>query len=747
MDTHLIIAVHGIGEQQPGETVDEIVSAATTQHIKDDPLFQPVTVDRDVVELAEERFGDDGPRIGTFFPVNLRNVQSASSDEVTERAVFSEVFWADKSPAPHGPFWTIFDLLKIVLGLGYLAMENAESNRGKFSVGLVHAFTWVFYGLVAPMNAMLVVGCLILLLDLTPLWDQLTIETMGWVVLAHGFCTLAIGFSVRYMTAQTYLMRIFGNGLCLIGSALLLVFVAAKLSVSFNTAFCVPVQLPDASQTPTLIGHIDCYARFLLRMLGASWVTTVALALIIAIVGFTGALAGRVRTKFPMRKGKSLEIIDQVSGIRTIYPSICAAMVLFWSVIASSLWLLLLNISSQLSNQVIATRVPASLPKADEDEPLGEQAGTTAGNSIAADGSETNGADLTDAVLSELVFSIKPTSLLYTALDVHMRTVLQTMSVTTGVVILIIFVTAILVGIRKARPKGLYKMAEWRSRLILNPVLHVLFMVSLAIIALALIFTSRAVSIANNDAGATGECLVETGPLTILCWFHDQNAAVTGLLLLLGIIIYRLSHHVSGGLGIFRDIVTYSVQESCAWQSNRKERAKNFSERVQINARFRRTLHYGLESLSPKRVTIIAHSLGSVIATQMLMDPDVKALLKKNGNPDVVLITMGSPVTHIYRRYFKEFFQVSTDDMPLASTPDGAVNKAWYNIHREDDFVGTRIGDDPVDTPDLAQNFPVEPGGHTGYFTDYHVWKVLRDQIGFRLFPSQFMTRRREAAE
>lgn len=719
MDTHLIIAVHGIGEQQPGETVDEIVGAATTQIAKRDPLFLPVTVDRDVVELADERLSVK-PRNGSFFPVHLRKVQKAKNAEKPERAIFAEVFWADKSPAPSGPFWTIFDLLKIVLGLGYLAMENAESNRGKLSIWLVHLFTWIFYGFVAPMNAMLLIGSVLLLLDLTPLWTEFSPDHLPWIIAGHGLCTLLIGLYVRLVLSKTYLVRIFGNGLSVVGVAVLLMLGLSFASSGVNTYFCDV----KGGQVTTLTHDIDCYAGFVLLALGTSWVMNVAVALLIGLVGLIGAFAGASRHDFPMQDGETHTINDNVPGLRAIFPSICAAMVLFWSVIASSLWLLLLNISSQLSSQVVH-ETPAVAEDKDDADGIDEMA------EAGGEGVTSGAPPLPDETLADHIHSVKSDSLLFTTLDGNIRSVLQTMSITTAIFITLILVAGILVGIRKAWPDKLYEKAEWRSRLILNPVLHYFLMVSLGLVAFALA--------SMPDLNARMSCDPATDRIFSLCWFHAQNAKVTALLLALGVIIYRLSNHISGGLGIFRDIVTYSVQESCAWKSNRAERAKNFTQRNQINARFRRTLHYGLEAFEPTRVTIIAHSLGSIIAVKMLQDKDVKALLKKNGDPEVVLITMGSPATHIYRRYFKEFFQVSTVDMPLCERPHDPVRKAWYNIHREDDFVGTRIGDDlEHDAPDLATNYAVEAGGHTGYFTDYHVWKVLRDQIGFRLFPSQF---------
>ncbi|MEX3014733.1 hypothetical protein [Gymnodinialimonas hymeniacidonis] len=724
MDTHLIVAVHGIGEQRPGETVNAIVGAATTQFEKDDPLFLPVTIEGDVVDLADNRLQEQ-PRNGTFFPSHLRTIKAAQAHTPEERAVFAEVFWADKSPAPHGAFWTIFDLLKIVLGLGYLAMENAESNRGRYSVWLVRFFIWTFFCFVAPINATLLISALFLLLEATPLWSESVYKYFPILFLGHALLTIGIGLYIRFSAAKTHLMRLFGSGLISVGIVFLLVLWLSIFFDGVNTLLCNGTD----TQSIAIANNIDCYFSFILWLMEISWLGIILLALAISVIGMVGAMFGLSSADANHEESVAARIRDAVTGVRIIYPSICAAMVIFWSVIASSLWLFLFNVARGLSHEVEARSSEASQNDQSGDAPAESAAPTP--DSVLLD-PVTTGQPVEDPN--------KVTGLLFALLEEKFLLVNLSSSFALVAAVILVIVLAALIVIRKTRAKLLFQKAEWRSRLILNPIIRYLLVVGLAIVALGL-----ALPFFENTEDSCADSALQA---ISTCWMNSQKPFFAAFLLLLGIVLFRFSHQISGGLGIFRDIVTYSVQESCAWTQDPEKRAKNFTQRDQINARFRRTLHYGLEAFQPTRVTIIAHSLGSIIATRMLHDRDVKALLAKNGNPEVVLITMGSPATHIYRRYFKEFFQISTDDMPLAETPGAPVNKAWYNIHREDDFVGTRIGDDiEKDTPDLAQNFSVQAGGHTGYFTDGHVWKVLRDQIGFRLFPSQFMTERREAAE
>ncbi|MEM7472930.1 MAG: hypothetical protein AAF340_16400 [Pseudomonadota bacterium] len=753
MDTHLIVAVHGIGEQQAGQTIDEIVGAATTLHDRHHSDYIHVTVERDVIELAEKPFSSE-PRNVELFPVHLRRAMAAEGvktdgSENKKQAVFAEVFWADKSPAPKGVVWTMFDLLKVVLGLGYLAMENSESNRGPISVGLVHFFTWMFYGFVAPVNAMLLIGCALLLVELTPLWGAYDDSQVPLIILFHAFMTFCVGSYVRAFRTKTYLVRIFANGLIIISGIMATTLSLALASPALHSALCgqsgelgcyvfslwtaIAVsalafiafwflrfaystddrirKLTTAALSlsivllasfvlaltafykeqawcgeTTLTGEIHCYVQYLLRGLGVSWVTVVVLAILIAGVAATD----KSRPLFEVREKRTP--YDSVTGIRTIFPSICAAMLIFWMVITSSLWLLVRNIASQLRTEIQH--------------------------------------DTASAMGHEVV----ATSLLFEVLDRNIDVVLQTIGVTTSGFLAVVISALLLVGYRKWRKKELYKRA-FAGRLILNSGLQSLLLLCLALVAISL-YTVTLMA----DLGQT--CPANGHLFGTLCWFQERNPYFTGILLGIGLLLYQFSNYISGGLGIVRDIVVYSTQERCAWLAESDTRKRNFINRVDINNRFKQTLHYALDAYQPSRITVISHSQGTVIATQMLQDPEVHGLLAKlDQPPKITLVTMGSPVTHIYRRYFKEFFQVSTDNMPLTENDPSGVKKAWINIHREDDFVGTRIGDkvndnnEMVDDAELAQNCSVKAGGHSHYFTDYHVWPLLRDKAKFKLLP------------
>ncbi|MEL7092521.1 MAG: hypothetical protein AAFN94_12375 [Pseudomonadota bacterium] len=118
-------------------------------------------------------------------------------------------------------------------------------------------------------------------------------------------------------------------------------------------------------------------------------------------------------------------------------------------------------------------------------------------------------------------------------------------------------------------------------------------------------------------------------------------------------------------------------------------------------------------------MTIISHSQGTVIAARALQRLTPDPSYAKN----MLFITMGSPIWHLYAQYFPQNYPVST----FAHIPD----LKWHNIYRPDDFVGKDIVfPDGVD----GHNHRVGKGGHSHYFSDIEVWQVFWGKTGFRMF-------------
>lgn len=158
-----------------------------------------------------------------------------------------------------------------------------------------------------------------------------------------------------------------------------------------------------------------------------------------------------------------------------------------------------------------------------------------------------------------------------------------------------------------------------------------------------------------------------------------------------------------------------------------------------LNSRFRRVAEF-LHAHGPwDRVVVIAHSQGTIVAVDELaaVGPGAtespfrrgtfgadaeRAYANLFGSTPTTLVTMGSPLGHIYQHYFGHLYPDGTDAhwRPLRTRL-----AAWHNIHRTDDFVGTTI---PQFDPhrEFPEDHDVGLGGHTGYWTDVKALTVVR---------------------
>jgi hypothetical protein len=148
----------------------------------------------------------------------------------------------------------------------------------------------------------------------------------------------------------------------------------------------------------------------------------------------------------------------------------------------------------------------------------------------------------------------------------------------------------------------------------------------------------------------------------------------------------------------------------------------DFGVRQRVEERFLRVLDHFTGSDKPDRIVIIAHSQGTIIA--------VEALRKAYSVPargmsasQIALVTMGSPLTHIYQYYFPRQYGPLTDEYWA-----GLSNLfQWKNLHRPDDYVGTSI----TAPPDLVKNFLIPKNrGHINYWRDrdvlVHIDRLLK---------------------
>ena len=154
---------------------------------------------------------------------------------------------------------------------------------------------------------------------------------------------------------------------------------------------------------------------------------------------------------------------------------------------------------------------------------------------------------------------------------------------------------------------------------------------------------------------------------------------------------------------------------------------KYFARRDAIHARIKNSLAFFRDHIQGRpTLTLISHSQGTMIAIEVLNDPELAWL--NASFSQVRLVTMGSPFTHLYQYYFSHLYP------PLDSGHwqelRGRV-KRWINICRRDDFVGTRI-DFPEPKPVQGfefSNHAVGARGHMNYWSDVEVLAILQREL------------------
>lgn len=317
MDKHLVMMVHGVGEQSPGETVDEFVGA-----LREELDVHSETHDT-TVQIADPKKTKTG--VLSLFPCHQRRMV-ANGREV----ILAEAHWADLSPAPSGVIGTAIDLLRLVLGLGYVALDNVQNSSAvpsAFVQKAVMAFVWIFYALVGPINLFLALGTAFLLVDPTITTFQQTpwLSEVGLGIL--GLATIGIGAGLA-TSAQALMQKVLGRGLQAIGFVTLLCAAAFWLNVDFSFAKMIVADcdMLDPANADT---QVRCFVGFGIAALGGSWLLQVTLLIALSLYSFRG-------------------LFREIGDKNAIYIAICSAMLVFWMTFTVALWYLAVSATNNL---------------------------------------------------------------------------------------------------------------------------------------------------------------------------------------------------------------------------------------------------------------------------------------------------------------------------------------------------------------------------------------------------------------
>ena len=144
-----------------------------------------------------------------------------------------------------------------------------------------------------------------------------------------------------------------------------------------------------------------------------------------------------------------------------------------------------------------------------------------------------------------------------------------------------------------------------------------------------------------------------------------------------------------------------------------------YPRRARIHDRLDKLLNEVAARHAFDRLIFVTHSQGTVIAIDYLR------ARHKNGTLDGVkridVVTLASPLTHVYRHYFHDYLW----DLP----GPGALHPklaSWINMWRVDDPIGNRV--DAIEGG-FVYNETLGEGGHVNYWKEKRVCEVVLDLI------------------
>jgi hypothetical protein len=203
-----------------------------------------------------------------------------------------------------------------------------------------------------------------------------------------------------------------------------------------------------------------------------------------------------------------------------------------------------------------------------------------------------------------------------------------------------------------------------------------------------------------------------------------------GTALSLAFYVFGALQHASRGiLHIVRDIVDHQYAPRFTLSRNLLPRVfQNPNEhprRARIEQRLDVLIHELVAKEKFDRLIFVAHSQGTVILHDYLSTKRDEEAIRDAKSIDV--LTLGSPLTHLYQYYFAKYAAVSSG--PQALNP---LLTSWTNMWRVDDPIGNRID---LLAGNFIRNEPLKPGGHVNYWKDQKVCRAILDLIDPELKP------------
>jgi hypothetical protein len=185
---------------------------------------------------------------------------------------------------------------------------------------------------------------------------------------------------------------------------------------------------------------------------------------------------------------------------------------------------------------------------------------------------------------------------------------------------------------------------------------------------------------------------------------------------------FLLGHRTTNFIHIARDLLDHHYVPSLEtayyfFPSYFRPKARN-PRRRRIQARLLEMLRQRVEKMPYTGIVFVAHSQGSVVVFDYLArDEDPVEL----GGAKIGLVTFGSPIGHIYEKYFHEYRETRDKIARVEARLEG-----WTNLTRVDDYIGGNIASDRATK---ISNVVLGCGGHTGYWEVKDIALAVDDMI------------------
>ncbi len=322
-----------------------------------------------------------------------------------------------------------------------------------------------------------------------------------------------------------------------------------------------------------------------------------------------------------------------------------------------------------------------------------------------------------------------------------LRTTLLAVGVLNGIALLLVVAALIGVFLIRAILKRLYRGSAMAGRLKLPRV------IASPLIVATLIAGSFINVIALNQM-LSGTTLAESD---ILSWLSRINtvfstpAAAMLSVLVLSFLARRVIEYSNGFVHIGRDLVDHqydpsdrslavrlkdlSDREAARLGHNNHQR---FRRRMRIQRRLEALIEDVIGDMDVNRLVFVAHSQGTVIMHDYLINHD--DLIARTHDADdrlskvqsIDLLTVGSPLEHLYRYYFADYDQSDR----AAADNSALMNRVntWTNMWRVDDPIGQEVW-----LHDAIENIGLPPGGHLDYWREpavcEEIWGLIRGDV------------------